>query len=109
LAGRVAIVTGAARGVGAAIVRELIAHGARVVAADNGASIDGRTEDPSLIAAFAAQCGDAVLPLAQSVSAPDFADTAVSLARERFGGLDIVVNNAAILRDAFLFKGNRAD
>ncbi len=45
LNGRVAIVTGAARGVGAAIVRDLIAHGARVIAADNGASIDGRTED----------------------------------------------------------------
>src|SRR5580704_3429835 len=109
LAGRVAIVTGAARGIGAAIVRDLIAHGAHVVAADNGASIDGRTEDPALIAALAAECGDAVVPLAQSVAAPEFADAAITLARERFGGLDIVVNNAAILRDAFLFKGNRAD
>jgi NAD(P)-dependent dehydrogenase (short-subunit alcohol dehydrogenase family) len=109
LAGRVAIVTGAARGVGAAIVRELIARGARVVAADNGASIDGRSEDPSLIAAFAAECGDAVAPLARSIAAPGFADAALALACERFGGLDIVVNNAAILRDAFLFKGNRAD
>ncbi len=109
LTGRVAIVTGAARGVGAAIVRELIAHGARVVAADNGASIDGRSEDPSLIAAFAAGCGDAVVPLAQSITAPGFAAAAVALAQERFGGLDIIVNNAAILRDAFLFKGNRAD
>jgi NAD(P)-dependent dehydrogenase (short-subunit alcohol dehydrogenase family) len=109
LAGRVAVVTGAARGVGAAIVRELIARGARVVAADNGASIDGRSEDPSLIAAFAAECGEAVAPLAQSIADPGFADAAVALACERFGGLDIVVNNAAILRDAFLFKGNRAD
>jgi NAD(P)-dependent dehydrogenase (short-subunit alcohol dehydrogenase family) len=109
LAGRVAIVTGAARGIGAAIVRDLIARGARVVAADNGASIDGRAEDPALIAELAAQCGEAVAPLALSVAAPGFADTAVTLARERFGGLDIVVNNAAILRDAFLFKGSRAD
>ena len=109
LAGRVAIVTGAARGVGAAIVRDLIARGARVVAADNGASIDGRNEDPTLIAAFAAEYGDAVAPIAQSITAPSFADAAVALARERFGGLDIIVNNAAILRDAFLFKGNRAD
>jgi NAD(P)-dependent dehydrogenase (short-subunit alcohol dehydrogenase family) len=109
LAGRVAIVTGAARGVGAAIVRDLIARGVRVVASDNGASIDGRSEDPSLIARFAAECGDAVAPLAQSVAAPGFAEAAVTLARERFGGLDIIVNNAAILRDAFLFKGNRAD
>jgi NAD(P)-dependent dehydrogenase (short-subunit alcohol dehydrogenase family) len=109
LAGRVAIVTGAARGVGAAIVRDLIGRGARVVAVDNGASIDGRTEDPALIAAFAADCGDAVVPLARSVAAADAAEAAVMLACERFGGLDIIVNNAAILRDAFLFKGNRAD
>jgi NAD(P)-dependent dehydrogenase (short-subunit alcohol dehydrogenase family) len=109
LTGRVAIVTGAARGVGAAIVRDLIAHGACVVAADNGASIDGRTEDPTLIAAFAQTCGDAVAPMSLSITAPGFADAAVALARERFGGLDIIVNNAAILRDAFLFKGNRAD
>ena len=109
LSGRVAIVTGAARGVGAAIVRDFIAHGACVVAADNGASIDGRTEDPALIAAFAAECGDAVAPLAQSIAAPGFAARAVALACERFGGLDIIVNNAAILRDAFLFKGNTAD
>jgi NAD(P)-dependent dehydrogenase (short-subunit alcohol dehydrogenase family) len=109
LAGRSAIVTGAARGVGAAIVRDLIARGARVIAIDNGASIDGRSEDPTLIAAFAADCGDAVVPLAQSVTSPSVAADAVALAHERFGGLDIVVNNAAILRDAFLFKGNRAD
>ncbi len=109
LAGRVAIVTGAARGVGAAIVRDLIARGASVIAADNGASIDGRTEDPALIAAFAAECGASVVPLALSITAPDFAARAVALACERFGGLDIIVNNAAILRDAFLFKGNRAD
>jgi NAD(P)-dependent dehydrogenase (short-subunit alcohol dehydrogenase family) len=109
LSGRVAIVTGAARGIGAAIACELVACGARVVVADNGASIDGRTQDPSLIAAFAAELGDAVAPMAQSITAPGFADAAVTLAVERFGGLDIIVNNAAILRDAFLFKGDRPD
>jgi NAD(P)-dependent dehydrogenase (short-subunit alcohol dehydrogenase family) len=109
LSGRVAIVTGAARGVGAAIARDLVANGARVVAIDNGASIDGRTEDPALIAAFAAEFGDAVAPLPASVTSPAIAADAVALALERFGGLDIIVNNAAILRDAFLFKGNRAD
>jgi NAD(P)-dependent dehydrogenase (short-subunit alcohol dehydrogenase family) len=109
LSGRVAIVTGAARGVGAAIVRDLVARGARVVAIDNGASIDGRSEDPALIHRFAAELGDAVAPLALSVGAPALAADAVTLACERFGGLDIIVNNAAILRDAFLFKGNRDD
>lgn len=109
LSGRVAIVTGAARGVGAAIARDLVACGAKVVAIDNGAAIDGTNEDPSIIAAFAAEVGDAVAPLATSVTSPTIAADAVALAREKFGGLDIIVNNAAILRDAFLFKGNRAD
>jgi NAD(P)-dependent dehydrogenase (short-subunit alcohol dehydrogenase family) len=109
LSGRVAIVTGAARGVGAAIVRDLVARGARVVAIDNGATIDGRGEDPALIAAFAAEFGAAVVPLARSVTEPTLAADAVALACARFGGLDIIVNNAAILRDAFLFRGNRAD
>ena len=109
LHGRVAIVTGAARGVGAAIVRDLVARGARVVAIDNGASIDGRTEDPAAIQTFAAEFGDAVAPMWRSIAERGVADAAVTHALDRFGGLDIVVNNAAILRDAFVFKGNRSD
>ena len=63
-------------GGGIAVARWLVAQGARVVAADNGASIDGRTEDPALIAAFAAEFGDAVAPMAQSIVEPFLASTA---------------------------------
>ena len=53
LEGRVAIVTGGARGIGAAISSMLVARGASVVVADNGTSIDGRDGDPSVARDFA--------------------------------------------------------
>jgi len=109
LHGRVAIVTGGARGIGAAIVRVLVAEGARVVAVDNGASIDGRSSEPNVFAPLVAELGDALATLVRGVADPGVADEAVALAQSRFGGLDAIVNNAAILRDAFVFKGNRAD
>jgi NAD(P)-dependent dehydrogenase (short-subunit alcohol dehydrogenase family) len=105
LNGRVAIVTGGARGIGLAIVEDLLAHGAAVVAVDAGVSISGEPLEPRLAeevlrnkANAAAICGD----IADRATAIE----AVELAQARFGGLDIVVNNAAILRDAFIFKSN---
>lgn len=109
LGGRVALVTGGARGIGAAIVHELVAQGARVVVVDDGSAIDGRAADPAVVAAFAAPLGDTVAPLARSIADDGAADAAVALALERFGGLDVVVNCAAILRDAFVFKAARTD
>jgi NAD(P)-dependent dehydrogenase (short-subunit alcohol dehydrogenase family) len=109
LAGRVALVTGGARGIGAAIVTELVAGGARVVVVDDGATIDGRSSDPSVTEAFAAPFGEAVIPIAQSIAEEGVAERAVEQARAHFGGLDIVVNCAAILRDGFIFKADPAD
>jgi NAD(P)-dependent dehydrogenase (short-subunit alcohol dehydrogenase family) len=109
LSGRVAIVTGGARGIGAAIVRDFVARGAQVVVVDNGASIDGRVADPAVTTEFTESLGTAVAPFAASIAEPGIAESAVALALERFGRLDIVVNNAAILRDAFVFKGDLAD
>ena len=57
LAGRAAIVTGGARGIGAAVSALLAARGASVAVADNGASIDGRVQDPSVARDFAAGPG----------------------------------------------------
>jgi NAD(P)-dependent dehydrogenase (short-subunit alcohol dehydrogenase family) len=107
--GHVALVTGGARGIGAAIVRELVAQGARVVVVDDGSAIDGRDADSAVVAGFAAPLGDSVAPLARSIADDGAADAAVALALERFGGLDVVVNCAAILRDAFVFKAALAD
>jgi len=102
---RVAIVTGGARGIGLAIVEDLVAQGASVVIVDSGVSISGDSLDPriaeqvsSKIKGTAAVCGDIT----------EVAEAAVELARSRFGGIDIVVNNAAIIRDAFVFKSDAA-
>lgn len=91
LDGKVALVTGAGRGIGAAIARKLAASGARVVVSE----LD---PDPaaSTVAAITAQGGSAVA-LVGDVAAPDFGDKAVAAALDAFGDLDIIVNNAGYI------------
>lgn len=105
LNGRVAIVTGGARGIGLAIVEDLILHGANVVIVDSGVSIAGEPVEPRL-ADEVTKRFDRAAAIAGDVADRDIANEAVALAQERFGGLDIVVNNAAIIRDALIFKPN---
>jgi 3alpha(or 20beta)-hydroxysteroid dehydrogenase len=89
LAGKVAIVTGAARGQGEAEARLFAAHGARVVLTDI-LSDQG--------AAVAADIGSAARFIAHDVSSAEGWQQVVDLAQELFGGVDILVNNAAISR-----------
>lgn len=104
---RVALVSGGGRGIGLAIAKDLVARGAKVVIADNGTGIDGMGADPSVAANAAAEIGAVAFP--QSIASPEAANQAVKLAVDTFGAIDIVVNNAAILRDAFIFKSDAAN
>jgi NAD(P)-dependent dehydrogenase (short-subunit alcohol dehydrogenase family) len=107
LKNRVAIVTGGARGIGLAIVEDLRAHGANVVIVDAGVSIAGEPLDPQIAEQVAAHI-EGTVALCGDIAEPATAQQAVRVAQERFGSVDIVVNNAAIIRDAFIFKAEPA-
>ena len=109
LAGRVAIVTGGARGIGLAVADALAAAGASLVIADNGTGSDGTGADPTIAEAAARHIGGETLAFTESIASPSAAAACVALAKRRLGGLDIVIHGAAIRRDAAIVDGVAAD
>jgi len=112
LDGRVAIVTGAGRGLGRVEALELARHGAAVVVNDLGTTLVGTGHDASpaedVVAEVTAMGGRAVAhfgDVADWEQSGDLVRTAV----DEFGSLDIVVNNAGFIRDSMLQKMEESD
>lgn len=100
LAGKVAVVTGASRGIGAAIALELARAGAKVALA-------ART--PEALEQIAAQIGDSALVVPTDVSQGEQLEALVDKAHKHFGSVDILVNNAGITRDGLLMRMKDSD
>ena len=107
LEGKVAVVTGAARGLGRVEALELARLGARVVVNDLGTKGDGsgRDEDParSVVEEIKAIGGEAV-PHFGDVAVWDDSKAMIATAVEKFGDLNILVNNAGFCRDRMIFN-----
>jgi NAD(P)-dependent dehydrogenase (short-subunit alcohol dehydrogenase family) len=106
LQGRIAVITGAGRGLGRSHALLFAELGAKVVVNDNGAAPDGsgqlsQTSADEVVALITERGGEAVAHLG-SVSDWNSAHAMIDLAISTFGGLDILVNNAGILRDRML-------
>jgi 3-oxoacyl-[acyl-carrier protein] reductase len=103
LEGRVAFVTGAGRGIGAATALRLAEEGARVALAD----VD--TEGCHQVAIEIDRLGSDALVLRCDVTDKDMVQHAIDTTADQFGQLDILVNNAGVVRDNLLFKMSDED
>jgi NAD(P)-dependent dehydrogenase (short-subunit alcohol dehydrogenase family) len=112
LDGRVAIVTGAGRGIGASVARLLAREGAHVVVNDLGTGLDGTGTEGGPAATVAQEIADAggkavadTSDISDHAAAGALVDTALS----EFGRLDVLVNVAGILRDRMIFNMSEAE
>ena len=112
LDGKVAIVTGAGHGIGRAHALELAKHGARVVVNDLGTSVTGDGADEKaadLTVELITQRGGTAVPNYDDVSDYDGAGRLVAQAVDTYGRLDVLVNNAGIVRDTAIWNMSEAD
>jgi NAD(P)-dependent dehydrogenase (short-subunit alcohol dehydrogenase family) len=112
LEGKVVVVTGAGRGIGAAIARLAAQHGAKIVVNDIGVALDGAGGDQTPaqeVVNEIKKAGGEAAPNYDSVA--EFASAAkiIQCALDNFGRIDAVVNNAGILRDVIFHKMSESD
>jgi NAD(P)-dependent dehydrogenase (short-subunit alcohol dehydrogenase family) len=107
LDGRVAVVTGAGRGIGRSVARLLASEGASVVVNDLGSAVDGSGHDSGPahdVVAEIAEAGGKAVANGADISVFAAAENLIQTAIEEFGRLDILVNVAGILRDRMVFN-----
>lgn len=112
LDGKVVVVTGAGRGIGRDIALMMASHGGRVVVNDLGGSAEGSGEDATpaqeVVDEIKAAGGEAVANFGNVAKAQD-ATAMYEQAMDEFGAIDVVVNNAGILRDVIFHKMTEED
>lgn len=112
LSGKVAVVTGAGNGIGAEIAKLMAKYGAKIVVNDAGVTASGTGRDPAVAQAVVEQItsagGEAVASV-RNVADWDDAHGIVQDALDAYGRVDVVVNNAGILRDGLFHKMTRED
>ena len=109
---RVAVVTGAGRGIGREFALELARHGASVVVNDLGVGLrgDSMDDDPATAVCNEIEAmGGRAIPSHESVTDHEAAERIIAAATETFGSIDILVNNAGIVRDRTLVKMTEDD
>jgi NAD(P)-dependent dehydrogenase (short-subunit alcohol dehydrogenase family) len=109
---RVAVITGSGRGLGRAYALLLASRGARVVVNDTGGSLGGEGADAGPAEEVAREiraAGGEAAVCTRSVSTPDEGNAIIETALDHFGGIDILIHNAGIVRAAPLTEMTQAD
>jgi NAD(P)-dependent dehydrogenase (short-subunit alcohol dehydrogenase family) len=104
---KVAIVTGAGRGIGRGVARLMAEEGAKVVVCDLGVNVDGSGADMSVaevVVSEIRESGGEAVACTENVASMQGGETIVQTALDSFGKLDIVVTCAGILRDRMIFN-----
>jgi len=102
LEGRVCAITGAGRGIGREHALLFASEGAQLVINDLGGAPDGTGADVSAAQAVVDEIGDRAVAHTEDISTWDGARSLIQTAVDHFGRLDVLINNAGILRDAYI-------
>ena len=110
--GRVAVITGAARGLGRAYARDLASRGAKVIVNDTGGALNGEGIDTAPAAEVVREIesfGGVAVACTESVATPQGGRAIIQSALEHYGRLDVLIHNAGIIRRAALEEMDYAD
>ena len=105
---RISIITGGARGIGKAISESLAKEGCKVIIIDPGYTIDGNFDEKNIAEKTAEEISNKynveTLAITKDISIEKDMQNSIELIMKKFNSIDIVINNAAILKDGFIFK-----